>query len=71
MSEVVVNFKGNTSAATAAVDELNDSVKDVGKSTQKVNAEQEQLEKTLKKQEATIKTIDGAINLLEIGRAHV
>lgn len=64
MSEVIVNLGANTSQATAAVEELNNDIKGLGKSTEKVNADQEQLEKTLKKQEATIKTIDGAINLL-------
>jgi len=64
MAEVIVDLKANTGQATAAVNELNEGIKGVGKSTEKVNTDQKQLEATLKQQENTIKVIDGAINLL-------
>jgi len=64
MAEVIVDLKANTGQATAAVNELNEGIKGVGKSTEKVNSDQKQLEATLKQQENTIKVIDGAINLL-------
>jgi len=64
MAELIVDLKANTGQATAAVNELNEGIKGVGKSTEKVNTDQKQLEATLKQQENTIKVIDGAINLL-------
>jgi len=64
MSEAIVNLGANTGPASAAIAQLNNQIKDVGDSTQKVNKEQENLEATLKRQESTIKTIDGVINLL-------
>ena len=57
MAEVIVNVKANTGQATDNVDNLN-------KSLGATNTEAENLELTLKKQEATIKTLDGAINLV-------
>jgi hypothetical protein len=64
MAELIIDLKANASQATNAVNELNEGVKGLGKSTEKVNSDQVQLEATLKKQEQSIKIIDGAVNLL-------
>ena len=64
MADVLVNIKGNTQQATAAINQTTDAVQDLGNATAQAAGKSDQLEATLKKQEATIKTIDGAVNLL-------
>jgi hypothetical protein len=44
MAELTIDLKANASQATNAVNELNEGVKDLGKSTEKVNSDQVQLE---------------------------
>jgi hypothetical protein len=64
MAEVSVNIGANTSQATAAVEELNSAIAQTGAETKKTEAASEDLSKSLERQEARIKVIDGAINLL-------
>jgi len=64
MAEVIVNVGANTQDATAQINELNQSLGQTGKAAEVASQKNEQLEATLKKQENTIKTIDGAVNLL-------
>lgn len=64
MAEVIVNIGANTSQATAAVEELNSAIAQTGVETKKTEDASEALAKSLEKQEARIKIIDGAINIL-------
>ena len=64
MAEVSINIGANTSQATAAVEELNSAIAQTGVETKKTEASSNDLAKSLEKQEARIKVIDGAINLL-------
>jgi len=57
MAEVVVNIKANTGQATDGVDDLNNSLNQTEQSSEALSA-------SLAKQEARIKTLDGAINLI-------
>jgi len=64
MAEAIVNIGANTSQATAAVDQLNNSLGQTGAASQNASANTEKLTSNLEKQEATIKILDGAVNLL-------
>jgi hypothetical protein len=64
MAEVIINVGANTAEANVAVDELNNSLKETGAITEKAEKASEDLTKSLERQEARIKIIDGAINLL-------
>ena len=64
MAEAIVNIGANTGQATAAVENLNNTLNQTGTSTQNANAGTQELTNNLEKQEATIKILDGAINLL-------
>ena len=64
MAEVSINIGANTSQATAAVEELNSALGQTGAEVKKTEAASDALAKSLEKQEARIKVIDGAINLL-------
>jgi len=64
MAEAIVNIGANTSQATAAVDQLNNTLGQTGTATKAANADTEKLTSNLEKQEATIKILDGAVNLL-------
>ena len=57
MAEVIVNIKANTGQATNEVDDLNDSLNKTENSSEALSA-------SLAKQEARVKTLDGAINLI-------
>jgi len=64
MAEAVINIGANTSQATAAVENLNNTLGQTGNATQTAQANTEKLTTSLDKQEATIKILDGAVNLL-------
>jgi hypothetical protein len=64
MAEVSINIGANTQEANAQINQLNQSLGKTGAAADAATKETEQLEATLKRQEANIKIIDGAINLL-------
>lgn len=64
MAEVSINIGANTSQATAAVEELNSALGQTGAEVKKVESSSDDLAKSLERQEAQIKVIDGAVNLL-------
>ena len=64
MAEAIVNIGANTGQATSAVENLNNTLNQTGTATQNANAETQELTSNLEKQEATIKILDGAVNLL-------
>ena len=64
MAEVIINVGANTQEANAQVNQLNQTLGKTGAAADAATKEAEQLGATLKKQEANIKIIDGAINLL-------
>jgi hypothetical protein len=64
MAEAIVNIGANTGPATAAVEELNNALGQTGAAAKKAETSSDDLSKSLERQEARIKVIDGAINLL-------
>jgi hypothetical protein len=64
MAEVIINIGANTGEANVAVENLNEALEQTGKSAVKATDASEELSKSLERQEARIKVIDGAINLL-------
>ena len=64
MAEAIVNIGANTGQATAAVEDLNNTLNQTGAATRKANANTDELTGNLNKQQATIKILDGAINIL-------
>jgi len=64
MAEAIVNIGANTQEANAQIDQLNQNLGQTGAAAEVAASSNAKLEAQLKKQEATIKTIDGAVNLL-------
>lgn len=64
MAEVIINVGANTAEASVAIDELNNSLKETGAVTEKAEKASDDLAKSLERQEARIKVIDGLINVL-------
>ena len=64
MAEVSINIGANTQEANAQINQLNQSLGKTGAAADVANKSNEELDKTLAKQESTIKIIDGAVNLL-------
>jgi len=64
MAEAIINIGANTQAANAQIDQLNQNLGKTGAAADTATKSNAKLEAQLKKQEATIKTIDGAVNLL-------
>jgi hypothetical protein len=64
MAEAIVNIGANTGPATAAVEDLNSALGQTGAASQNASVKTDELTSRLEKQEATIKILDGAVNLL-------
>lgn len=64
MADVLVNIKGNTQQATEAINQTTDAVENLNNTAGKAASGVDDLEASLKRQEANIKIIDGAVNLL-------
>jgi hypothetical protein len=64
MAEAIVNIGANTGQATAAVEDLNSALGQTGEAASNATEKTENLTESLAKQEARIKVIDGAINVL-------
>lgn len=64
MAEAIINIGANTQEANAQINQLNQNLGKTGAATDSATKSNAKLEAQLKKQEATIKTIDGAVNIL-------